>query len=393
MKNYLTTITNIETFVLKDTLEKSFFFSQWEYSERCICIVKITCSDGTYGWGEGYGPANILESGIEFLKAQVLGENPLHNEVIWNKMYRKTLDFARRGVLVASMSAIDIAIWDIKGKLLNQSVGSLLGGVQRKYVIPYATGMYFTEKDNLTKDFEVEAKLYLEKGFKAIKMKVGLGISKDVSNVKHLRSIIGYDIKLMIDSNHAYTYTEALELSKKLEKYEISWFEEPVSPEFYEQYAELRQKTTIPIAGGECEYLRFGFHQLLKNKSVDIIQPDICACGGLTEAKRIASLASTYGVDIVPHTWGSSIGIHVALHFISNLESLPGRMFSPDFLLEFDQTENALREQLTFPKLEMKNGKIQVPSSPGLGLEVNEDELHKFVNHNIGVVDIKELLQ
>ena len=387
------TISKIETYVLKDTLEKSFFFSQWEYSERCICIVKITCSDGTYGWGEGYGPANILESGIEFLKAQVLGENPLHNEVIWNKMYRKTLDFARRGVLVASMSAIDIAIWDIKGKLLNQSVGSLLGGVQRKYVIPYATGMYFTEKDNLTKDFEVEAKLYLEKGFKAIKMKVGLGISKDVSNVKHLRSIIGYDIKLMIDSNHAYPYTEALELSKKLEKYEISWFEEPVSPEFYEQYAELRQKTTIPIAGGECEYLRFGFHQLLKNKSVDIIQPDICACGGLTEAKRIASLASTYGVDIVPHTWGSSIGIHVALHFISNLESLPGRMFSPDFLLEFDQTENALREQLTFPKLEMKNGKIQVPSSPGLGLEVNEDELHKFVNHNIGVVDIKELLQ
>ena len=387
------TISKIETYVLKDTLEKSFFFSQWEYSERCICIVKITCSDGTYGWGEGYGPANILESGIEFLKAQVLGENPLHNEVIWNKMYRKTLDFARRGVLVASMSAIDIAIWDIKGKLLNQSVGSLLGGVQRKYVVPYATGMYFTEKDNLTTDFEVEAKLYLEKGFKAIKMKVGLGIAKDVNNVKHLRSIIGYDIKLMIDSNHAYTYTEALELSKKLEKYEISWFEEPVSPEFYEQYAELRQKTTIPIAGGECEYLRFGFHQLLKNKSVDIIQPDICACGGLTEAKRIASLASTYGVDIVPHTWGSSIGIHVALHFISNLESLPGRMFSPDFLLEFDQTENALREQLTFPKLEMKNGKIQVPSSPGLGLEVNEDELHKFVNHNIGVVDIKELLQ
>ena len=389
----MTTISKIETYVLKDTLEKSFFFSQWEYSERCICIVKITCSDGTYGWGEGYGPANILESGIEFLKAQVLGENPLHNEVIWNKMYRKTLDFARRGVLVASMSAIDIAIWDIKGKLLNQSVGSLLGGVQRKYVVPYATGMYFTEKDNLTKDFEVEAKLYLEKGFKAIKMKVGLGIAKDINNVKHLRSIIGYDIKLMIDSNHAYTYTEALELSKKLEKYEISWFEEPVSPEFYEQYAELRQKTTIPIAGGECEYLRFGFHQLLKNKSVDIIQPDICACGGLTEAKRIASLASTYGADIVPHTWGSSIGIHVALHFISNLESLPGRMFSPDFLLEFDQTENALREQLTFPKLEMNNGKIQVPSSPGLGLEVNEDELHKFVNHNIGVVDIKELLQ
>jgi D-galactarolactone cycloisomerase len=253
--------------------------------------------------------------------------------------------------------------------------------------------MYFTEKDNPTKDFEEEAKRYLEKGFKAIKMKVGLGIDRDVSNVKHLRSIIGDDIKLMIDSNHAYTYMEALELAKKLEAYQISWFEEPVSPEFYEQYAELRQKTTIPIAGGECEYLRFGFHQLLRNKSVDIIQPDICACGGLTEAKRIASLASTYGVDVVPHTWGSSIGLHVALHFISNLESVPGRMFSPDFLLEFDQTENALREQLTFPILEMKNGKIKVPDVPGLGLEVNQDALHKFTNPTNGVADIKELLK
>lgn len=389
----MTIISNIETFVLKDTLEKSFFFSQWEYSERCICIVKITCADGTYGWGEGYGPADILESGIDFLKPQVIGENPLHNEVIWNKMYRKTLDFARRGVLVASMSAIDIALWDIKGKLLNQPVGALMGGVQRDYVVPYATGMYFTEKDNPTRDFEAEAKTYLDKGFKAIKMKVGLGIDRDVANVKHLRSLLGEDIKLMIDSNHAYTYMEALELSKKLEPFQISWFEEPVSPEFYEQYAELRQKTSIPIAGGECEYLRFGFHQLLKNKSVDIIQPDICACGGLTEAKRIASLASTYGVDVVPHTWGSSIGLHVALHFISNLESVPGRMFSPDFLLEFDQTENALREQLTFPKLKMENGKIKVPTAPGLGLEINQEALERFTIKTNGVAHIKELLK
>ncbi len=387
------TISNIETYVLKDSLEKNFFFSQWEYSERCICIVKISCTDGTYGWGEGYGPADILESGIDFLKPQVIGGNPMHNEVIWNNMYRKTLDFARRGVLVASMSAIDIAIWDIKGKLLNQPVGTIMGGVHRDHVVPYATGMYFTEKDNPSKDFESEAKNYLDKGFKAIKMKVGLGIDRDVANVKHLRSLLGDNIKLMIDSNHAYTYMEALELSKKLEPYLISWFEEPVSPEFYEQYAELRQKTTIPIAGGECEYLRFGFHQLLKNKSVDIIQPDICACGGLTEAKRIASLASTYGVDVVPHTWGSSIGLHVALHFISNLESVPGRMFSPDFLMEFDQTENALREQLTFPKLEMENGKIKVPTAPGLGLEVNQEALEKFTVKTNGVAHIKEFLK
>ena len=387
------TIAKIESFVLKDSLDTNFFFSQWDYSERNICIVKITCDDGTYGWGEGYGPAKIVEAGINFFKNILIGENPIHNELIWSKMYRKSLDFARRGVLVASISAIDIAIWDIKGKLLNMSVGELMGGVHRNKITPYATGMYFTDKNNPTKDYKYEAEKYMNKGFKAIKMKVGLGIKEDIKNVKYLRSIIGDNIKLMIDSNHAYNFNEAVELSTKLEPYDISWFEEPISPEFYEQYSELRMKSKIPIAGGECEYLRFGFNELIKNKSVDIIQPDICACGGLTEAKRISALATTNGINIVPHTWGSSIGLHVALHFISNLESIPGRMLESDFLIEFDQTENALREDLTNPKIKMVNGKISVPKTPGLGLEVDENALALYTNKGNQIKDLEELIK
>ncbi|TYA92134.1 mandelate racemase/muconate lactonizing enzyme family protein [Seonamhaeicola marinus] len=371
-------IEKIETFILKDKLSKSFFFSQWEYSERCICVVKVTAADGTYGWGEGYGPAPVLEAGIKLLEPFVVGENPLENEVIWNKMYRKTLDFARRGILVASMSAIDIAIWDLKGKILGLPVSTLLGGAHRNRVQPYATGLYFTDHNNPSKDFEEEARLYISQGFKAMKMKVGLGIKADVENVKKMREVIGPDIKLMVDSNHAYTLREATELARKIEKYDIGWFEEPISPEFYEQYSELRQKTTIPISGGECEYLRFGFKQLIDHKSVDIIQPDICASGGLTEAKRISALASANGVDIIPHTWGTSIGIHVALHFISNIESVPGRMYQPDFLMEYDQTENGLREKLTFPSIEMKDGYIEVPNRPGLGIDVDVDVLESY---------------
>ena len=371
-------IEKIETYILKDTLSKSFFFSQWEYSERCICVVKVTTSDGHYGWGEGYGPASVLEAGINFLKSIVLNKNPLENEVIWSEMYRKTLDFARRGILVASMSAIDIALWDLKGKILNLPVSLLLGGVYRKKIKPYATGLYFSDRNNPSKDFDEEATSYVSQGFKAIKMKVGLGVDLDFKHVKRMREVIGDDIQLMVDSNHAYSLSEAIALAKKIEPFNISWFEEPISPEYYEQYNELRNKTTIPISGGECEYLRFGFHQLLKNKSVDIIQPDICASGGLTEAKRIAALASTYGVDVIPHTWGTSIGIHVALHFISNLELMPGRMMVPDFLIEYDQTENALREKLTFPSLVMKDGMIEVPTGPGLGIDVNEDILKKY---------------
>jgi D-galactarolactone cycloisomerase len=371
-------IEKIETFVLKDVLSKSFFFSQWEYSERCICVVKVTCSDGTHGWGEGYGPAAILEAGIEFLKPMVIGKDPLQNEVIWNGMYRRTLDYARRGILVASMSAIDIAIWDLKGKILGQSVSTLLGGAHRTKIQPYATGLYFSCHDNPGKDFEEEAKLYISQGFKAIKMKVGLGIKEDVKNVKRMREIIGDDIQLMVDSNHAYTLKEAIELCRLIEPYNIGWFEEPISPEFYGQYNELRQKTSIPIAGGECEYLRFGFQQLIENKSVDILQPDICSSGGLTEAKRIAALASANGLEIVPHTWGTGIGIHVALHFIANLECIPGRMYSPNFLMEYDQTENGLREKLTFPTIVMKDGYIEVPNRPGLGIDVDEEVLREY---------------
>ncbi|MBC3759216.1 mandelate racemase/muconate lactonizing enzyme family protein [Hyunsoonleella sp. SJ7] len=383
-------IKKIETFVLKDKLSKSFFFSQWEYSERCICIVKVTAKDGTYGWGEGYGPASVLEAGIKLLEPFVIGENALENEVIWNKMYRKTLDFARRGILVASMSAIDIAIWDLKGKLLSLPVSTLLGGAHRDRVRPYATGLYFTDHKNPSKTFKEEAELYISQGFKAMKMKVGLGIKEDVNNVKYMREIIGPDIQLMVDSNHAYTLREATELARKIEKYDISWFEEPLSPEFYDQYSELRQKTTIPISGGECEYLRFGFRQLIESKSVDIIQPDICASGGLTEAKRIGALASANGVDIIPHTWGTAIGLHVALHFISNIESVPGRMYQPDFLMEYDQTENGLRDKLCFPSIKMKDGMIEVPKRPGLGIDINEKVLHKYAS-SVEEVDIEVL--
>jgi len=371
-------IEKVESFILKDKLSKSFFFSQWEYSERCICIVKVTTSDGQFGWGEGYGPANVLEAGIKLLEPMVVGQNPLENEVIWSVMYRKTLDYARRGILVASMSAIDIALWDLKGKILGLPVSTLLGGAQRSQVRPYATGLYFSDYNNPAKDFDEEVRRYIKQGFKAIKMKVGLGIKEDYNNVKRMREVIGDDIELMIDSNHAYTLREAVTLAKKIEPFDISWFEEPLSPEYYSQYKELRSKTTIPIAGGECEYLRFGFHQLLRNKSVDILQPDICACGGLTEAKRIATLASTYGIEIIPHTWGTAIGIHVALHFIANLESIPGRMMSPDFLMEFDQTENGLRDRLTYPKIEMVDGMIDVPKRPGLGIDIDEDVLREY---------------
>jgi D-galactarolactone cycloisomerase len=371
-------ITSIESFVLNDKLKQTFYFSQWEYSERQICIVKVTSDTGHVGWGEGYGPAKVVNAGVEHLSKFILGMNPLETETIWSTMYRRTLDYARSGVLVSAISAIDVALWDLKGKIHDLPVHLLLGGKKREYIVPYATGMYYVESNDLGKTLADEAKTYADQGFKAMKMKVGLGIETDIEYVRQVRESIGDKVKLMIDANHAYNLREAIQLANAVEKYNISWFEEPISPEYYDQYAELRSKTSIPIAGGECEYLRFGFQKLLKSNSVDIAQPDICATGGLTEAKRIAALASVYGVEIVPHTWGTGIAISAALHFLANMDLLPGRLRSPECLMELDQTENGLRNELTKMSMTYENGKIQISDAPGLGFEVNEDALCKY---------------
>ncbi|MGJ8733969.1 MAG: mandelate racemase/muconate lactonizing enzyme family protein [Cellulophaga sp.] len=376
-------IKHIEPYVISHELDTPFYFSQWQYNTRKICLVKITLEDGTYGWGEGYGPAGVIKAGIEFFTPFLIEKQAIENEVLWQEMYRRSMDYARSGSLQAALSAIDVALWDIKGKLLNKSVAVLLGGLKNPTIQPYATGLYFTRVDNLEKVLTEEAKLYKSQGFKAIKMKVGLSIEEDVKYVAAIRKAIGNDIRLMIDANHAYSYQEAIELCRRVEKYNISWFEEPVSPEDYDGYRRLRENTTIPIAGGECEYLKFGFKRLLEKECVDIAQPDICASGGLTEAKRIATLAQAFNKDIVPHSWGTWIAISAAAHFVGNLDKNPGRMYNDLPTMELDRSENALRDIVTKCDLTVNNGLLCVPNTPGLGVDVNMDELEKYLDKEI----------
>lgn len=378
-------ITKIEPFVVCQELKEPFYFSQWEYQTRLICLVKVTTEDGTYGWGEGYGPAHLVKAGIDFFKPYILGMNALEHENVWQQMYLRSLDYARRGVVLAALSSIDIALWDIKGKHFGLPVSTLLGGRKNEYIKPYATGLYFTKCNDLKQKLIEEALDYKEQGFKGIKMKVGLGISKDVEYTTAIKKAIGDDVELMIDSNHAYSLMEARQLCDRLKDLDISWFEEPVSPEDYDCYSQLRGVTNIPIAGGECEYLRYGFLQLFQNKAVDIVQPDICAAGGLTEVKKIATMANTFGVELVPHSWGTGVALHAAMHLISNLDTMPGRMFKPVPWMELDRTENELRDKLTEPLIEPVNGMLTVPDKPGLGVDVNEKFLEKYLVGNKGV--------
>ena len=371
-------ISKIISYVLNEDLEKEFFFSQWEYSNRKICILKIICDNGIVGWGEAYGPATVVKESVNYIKQNIIGMNPLDSDIIWSTLFRRVHDYGRSGVFVSAISAIDIALWDIKGKYHKLPVSTLLGGSYREKIRPYATGLYFSDSETLTDDLCNEAMEYVNEGFKSIKMKVGLNIKSDVNNVKAVRNTIGPDIELMIDSNHAYSYDEALKLSKKLEDQDIKWFEEPLSPEFYDQYSDFKSKSLIPVAAGECEYLRYGFQKLLDKNCVDFLQMDICSCGGLTEAKRISALSSTKGVKVIPHTWGSGIAFYTAINFISNLEPIPGRLYNEDAYIEYDRTENKIRENIIKNNIIMKDGYISVNHKPGLGIDVDETYLNEI---------------
>ena len=371
-------ISKIISYVLNEDLEKEFFFSQWEYSNRKICIVKIICDNGIVGWGEAYGPATVVKESVNYIKQNIIGMNPLDSDVIWSTLFRRVHDYGRSGVFVSAISAIDIALWDIKGKYHKLPVSTLLGGSYREKIRPYATGLYFSDSKTLTDDLCNEAMEYVNEGFKSIKMKVGLNIKSDVNNVKAVRNTIGPDIELMIDSNHAYSYDEALKLSKKLEDQDIKWFEEPLSPEFYDQYSDFKSKSLIPVAAGECEYLRYGFQKLLDKNCIDFLQMDICSCGGLTEAKRISALSSAKGVKVIPHTWGSGIAFYTAINFISNLEPIPGRLYNEDAYIEYDRTENKIRENIIKNNITMKDGYISVNHKPGLGIDVDETYLNEI---------------
>ncbi len=372
-------IKDIHTYLLSDTLEESFYFSQFEYSSRLICLVKVTTDDGIVGWGEGYGPANVIKAGVEFLKPLVVGKSPLDNEIIWHDMFRRSIDYARKGILLSALSAIDIALWDIKGKYLKQPISTLLGGRKREKVQVYATGLYFTHNaKDMQKTLAEEAIMYKEQGYSALKMKVGLGIQTDVKNVTAVRNAIGPKMKLAIDSNHAYVLREALMLARAIEPLDIYWFEEPLAPDDYQGYLELKKRTTIPLAAGECEFLRTGFKMLLENRCVDYIQPETCTTGGITEAKKIADLAYTYNVEMTPHNWGTGIAIAANLHLTSNIQYPPGRMFENQPLLEFDRSPNRLREELITKPFVAKNGYLDVPDGDGLGIEINEEVLEYY---------------
>jgi len=373
-------IKSIKTYLLEHKLDKPFGFSQWYYSRRNALLIEITTDSGISGWGECYGPAAVTQAAIDTVYAPLLiGWNALRNEAAWQHCWRASLDFARKGIMMGAMSGIDMALLDLKGKLLGVSVSEMMGGRLRGEVDCYATGMYYKEvpENDLLAGILEEAAGYVEEGYRALKIKVGKNLPFDKRLIRDLR-YQHPDIKLMADSNHAFDLPEAIELGRVLDAHGYAWFEEPLSPQHPELFRQLADKIDTPIATGECEQTRWGFETLLSAGGVDIIQPDLAYCGGPTEALKIRAIASARGVNIIPHAWGTMLNLAAALHFLATTYMEPGRLEAAEPVLETDRTPNPMRDEMYSTALEINNGRAVVPTAPGLGVEPDRDALKQF---------------
>ena len=372
-------IVAVDTFVLRHTLDEPFGFSQWWYDARTAMLVRVTADDGTTGWGEAYGPPEPSAAIIDHVLAPlILGADPRDTLPLWERMYARTRDNGRGGMVLHALSAVDIALWDLKGKALGVSVSRLLGGRFRERVQVYATGLYFRPRSEFAAELVAEARGYVAEGFRSIKLKIGLDPETDLRHVRAVREAVGPAIALMVDANHAYDAATAIRLGRACEELGVRWFEEPVIPEDLEAYAEVARALDLPIAGGEAEFTRFGFRRLLEARAVDIIQPDLTATGGFTECQRIAALASAHGVRYLPHVWGSAVGLAAGLQFVAALPSATAALRPLEPLFELDRTPNRFRDELTDEPPSPVDGWLAIPARPGLGITIDEATLARY---------------
>lgn len=361
-------------------LEEKFAFSQFWYSKRKIMLLKVITDEGIIGWGEALGPPRANKALIEeVFEPIVLGCDPFDNKKIWQEVYNKTRGYGQKGLVLNALSALDLALWDIKGKATQLPVNKILGGCFREKIKAYATGLYFLDESNLEKILAEEAREYLKQGFRAIKMKVGYGLEKDVELVSAVRKAIGPDVRLMVDANGAYSPAMAGKIAKNLKEFDIFWFEEPIPPEEIKGYKKIKDKFPMFISAGEANYTRWGVRELITTQSLDIVQPDVAISGGLTEARRISDLAETWNIFCMPHAWGTPISLAASLHLISSMGHIPPSLNPLEPMLEFDKTENPLRSVIKHDIELDENGYVKVPEQSGLGIDVDEKLMEKYV--------------
>ena len=338
-------------------------------------VVEIFTDAGHVGIGNAALSPRLTKQCIDvYLKPLLIGQDPFDVEFLWQHMYRKTMAFGRKGVGMVAISAVDIALWDILGKATKQPVFKLLGGRTKRKIPVYASRLYSQPLDELA----AETQKYFDEGYRAMKMRFGwgptdgaAGMQKNVDLVRTVREVVGDGVDIMADAYMGWNLDYARRMIPLLEKFNLRWLEEPVIPDDMQGYVSLKAMNRIPIAGGEHGFTQYEFRDMLEMRAVDYIQYDTNRVGGISQARKISTMAESFGVPVVPHA-GQMHNYHLVM---SSLNS-PMAEYCPPVDVEVG---NELFWYIFDGEPTPVNGEIDLRDDvPGLGLTIKEDALDRF---------------
>ena len=388
-------ITDVRTIPVEVKLPKPVYDANYTMATKPALLVEVETDQGLVGLGEAAhfgGPMQSTSQVIENeLRDYLIGQDPRNIEYLWEVMHRRAYKHARGGIVIAAISGIDIALWDLRGKMAGMPLWRLLGGY-RQTVPAYATGGFYSVGKGI-KELALEMETYVKHGFRAVKMKVGrnpgielsplramdnsseclVTLADDIARVAAVREAIGPDIKLMVDANAAWDVPTAVRMGRAMQAYDIYWYEEPVSPDDVAGSVEVAAKVDIALAGYEtCSYGIVDFNDYIKARAVHFVQPDVAWAGGLTETLKIAHMAQAANLPIAPHIHGSSVAVAAAVHLLGAVRN--GSMAETVF-----PAHALMNELVKEPLLVDKDGNITLSERPGIGMELEPKIVKKYL--------------
>jgi D-galactarolactone cycloisomerase len=371
-------IVEIRGFELRSQLPRPQGNSTGFVDHVSTFVVAIRSDDGTVGWGETWAsPASASALIRRQLAPMLLGRDPRDHGVLWHELVRHR-GYDRRGHTLMAISAIDLALWDSTARAYGIPVWQLLGGRQRLRVHAYASGPYFRTGDDPYDGFEREVEGYLRDGYQAVKLRLGTIPRRDRALCVAVREAIGPDALLMVDLNQGFSVRTALEIAEAIAEAEIHWMEEPLPPDDLEGYRRFAERSPFAVAAGEALAGSESFGEFVAARCIDVLQPDLAVCGGLTEALRVAAMAYAADLRVAPHVIGGFVNFHASLHFAAILPTRPAAPFRRHPLFEYDMTPNALRDLVDVPRVQA-DGTVAIPEGPGFGFEITAEQLAPLV--------------
>ncbi|MDQ2635218.1 MAG: mandelate racemase/muconate lactonizing enzyme family protein [Pseudomonadota bacterium] len=346
------------------------------FSERSALLIRIVTASGHEGWGETWaypGPAGAMIRSV--LGPALLGADVSNPRAAQAKLLQAAVP-DRRGQVHMAVSALDIAMWDALGQVTGKPLHALLGGALRDRVRAYASGPLLPADDDRYGGFEEEVTRYAESGFTAVKIRIGISLAQDLRAIGQARSILGDSALLMADLNESSTVRDAVNLAQQAVDANLAWIEEPLPHDDLPGYRRLAQLLPVALAGGESFCGAQAFRDIMREGALDIVQPDLAVCGGITEGLRITGLADAFDVPVSLHVWGTGVNFLAALQFSAILTPGRGQVSAP--LFEYDASFNPLRDRIYDPKPDAQ-GNLAIPDGPGLGMKIPIDRLGDYV--------------